>query len=517
MTDTATPWWRDAVVYQVYLRSFADSDGDGTGDLRGVIDHLDHLTDLGVDALWLNPFYVSGEADAGYDVIDHRAVDPALGTLDDVDELLRQAHARGLRVVGDIVANHTSAHHPWFAAARRGGPGHPARARYHVAPGRDGGPPSDWQSLFGGPAWEPFGDGDWYLHLFDVEQPDLDWSHPDVVADVERTVRFWLDRGFDGLRFDAAGALAKAPGYPPIPAGERQPGDDHPFSDRPEVHRHHRRFAALIAERPGRFGVAETWGPAWVGEPYLRPDELQQAFAMDLVFTPLDAAALGEAVRDYLAAAARHGRRPAWPHGNHDVTRAATRWGPDGALAVLLLLLALPGATYLYAGDELALPEVEIADADLRDPTWRRSGGTERGRDGARVPLPWTHTAAGQHGFSPAGTSAPSWLPQPPGWGAHSVAAQRADPRSALSAVRSALAARAALRDAPNPVWLPAPEGVLAFRRGDVVCVLNTGAGPLALNTWGSDVLASSRTLDGGGRLAAPGTAWVRHGTGSVP
>ena len=297
------PWWRDAVIYQVYLRSFADSDGTGTGDLRGVIAHLDHLVELGVDALWLNPFYVSGEADAGYDVIDHRAVDPAMGTLDDVDELLAQAHARGLRVVGDVVANHTSAHHPWFEEARRGGPGHPARARYHVAPGRDGGPPSDWPSLFGGPAWEPFGDGEWYLHLFDVEQPDLNWDHPDVVADVENTVRFWLDRGFDGLRFDAAGAFAKAPGYPPLPAGERHPADDHPYSDRPEVHDVHRRFARLLAEHPDRFGVAETWGPAWIGEPYIRPDELQQAFAMDLVFTPLDAGALGTVVRDYLDAA----------------------------------------------------------------------------------------------------------------------------------------------------------------------------------------------------------------------
>ncbi len=374
------PWWRDAVIYQVYLRSFGDSDGDGTGDLRGVIEHLDHLVDLGVDALWLNPFYVSGDADAGYDVIDHRAVDPDMGTLDDIDELLAQAHARGLRVVGDVVANHTSIHHPWFERARLVGPGHPERARFHIAPGKDGGPPSDWESLFGGPAWEPLGDGEWYLHTFDVEQPDLNWEHPDVMADVERTLRFWLDRGFDGLRFDAAGALAKAPGYPPVsvPAKDRQPGDEHPFSDRPEVHRIHRRFAQVLAERPDRFGVAEVWGPAWLGEPYLRPDEFEQAFAMLLVFAPLDARAIGETLHSYLDAAARQGRRPAWPHGNHDVVRAATRWGPEGALAVLLLLLALPGATYLYAGDELGLPEVALLDDDLRDPTWRRSGGTEQ-------------------------------------------------------------------------------------------------------------------------------------------
>ncbi|MGZ4458377.1 MAG: alpha-amylase family glycosyl hydrolase [Nocardioidaceae bacterium] len=503
------PWWCDAVVYQVYLRSFADADGDGTGDLPGVLAHLDHLVDLGVDALWLNPFYVCGDADAGYDVVDHRAVDPALGSLDDVDALVAAAHARGLRVVGDVVANHVSMHHPWFVEARRGGPGHPARSRFHVAPGRHGGPPADWGSLFGGPAWEPFGDGEWYLHLFDVEQPDLNWDHPDVVADVERTIRFWLDRGMDGLRFDAAGALAKAPGYPPVPAGPRHPGDDHPFSDRPEVHEVYRRFARQLAERPDRFGVAEVWGPPWVGEPYLRPDELQQAFAMDLVFTPLDAAALGATVRGYLDAAVRQGRRPAWVHGNHDVTRAAGRWGREGALAVLLVLLALPGATYLYAGDELGLPEVRLRDEDLRDPTWQRSGGTERGRDGARVPLPWTTAAAGHHGFAPDGTAA-TWLPQPEGWGDLSVQAQRDRRWSPLAVVRSALAARGPLRDAPLPTWLVDEGDVLAFRRGDVTCVLGTGDEALSLARWGDEVVASSRPVDPDGRLPSPGCAWLR-------
>ncbi len=502
----SAPWWRDAVVYQVYLRSFGDADGDGIGDLQGVVDHLDHLVDLGVDALWLNPFYACGDADAGYDVIDHRAVDPAMGTLADVDLLLEQAHARGLKVIGDVVANHTSTHHPWFVEARKGGPGHPARARFHVVAGER--PPSDWQSIFGGPAWQPFGDGEWYLHLFDVEQPDLNWTHPDVAADVEATVRFWLDRGFDGLRFDAAGALAKAPGYPPVSDGPRRPDDDHPFSDRAEVHEVYRRFARILGERPGRFGVAEVWGPAWVGEPYLRPDELQQAFAMDLLFTPLDAQALSATVRDYLAAASRKGRRPAWPHGNHDVARAATRWGSDGALAVLLMLLALPGATYLYAGDELGLPEVRLRDEDLRDPTWRRSGGTERGRDGARVPLPWTAEPDRSHGFSHTDTSAP-WLPQPDGWGVRSVQAQQAVPGSPLAVVRTALRARRHLRDAPAPTWLADADGVLAFRRGDVTCVTSTSAAPVDLAHWGGDVLAASRALDEHGRLPSPGTAWL--------
>jgi alpha-glucosidase len=254
--------------------------------------------------------------------------------------------------------------------------------------------------------------------------------------------------------------------------------------------------------------VAEVWGPAWVGEPYTRPDELQQAFAMDLVFTPLDAQRLGAVVRDYLDAAARQGRRPAWPHGNHDVTRAATRWGGDGALAVLLLLLALPGSTYLYAGDELGLPEVVLREEDLRDPTWRRSGHTERGRDGARVPLPWTTDPARHHGFSAPGGGDP-WLPQPDGWGDRSVERQRADPASPYAVVRAAIGARRHLRDAPPPTWLVDEGGVLAFERGGVTCVLNTGDAPVSLQGWGGRVLAASRPLDGRGRLPGPGTAWL--------
>lgn len=469
------PWWRDAVVYQVYLRSFADSDGDGVGDLRGVIDRLDHLAGLGVDALWLNPFYPSGGADGGYDITDHRAVDPVLGTLDDVDVLVTKAHRLGLRVVGDIVANHTSIRHPWFCA-------HPDR--YHVVEGKH--PPSDWESLFGGPAWSPLGEDRWYLHLFDVEQPDLNWDHPQVRTDAEQTLRFWLDRGFDGLRFDALGALSK----PPFDA-------DRLNGDRPEVHDIVRRFATILAEYPDRFGVAETWGSAEVTEPYLRPGEMQQAFAMDVVFT--EPAGLGPVVRSYLDAANRQGRRPAWVHGNHDVTRAAGRWGREGSLAVLMLMLALPGATYLYAGDELALPEVELADEDLRDPSWKRSGGTFRGRDGARVPIPWTLDAAGNHGFSPPGAD-PPWLPQPPSWGSYGV-----ESSAALEVVRRALAARARFRDAPDPEWVPGRDGVLRFRRGDLTCVFTPG--PTV--ELGGEPLAASRELDDRGRLPAPGTAWL--------
>jgi alpha-glucosidase len=489
----SAPWWRDAVVYQTYLRSFCDADGDGVGDLRGVLARLDHLVDLGVDALWLNPFYVSGDADAGYDVIDHRAVDPVAGTLDDVDALLAAAHERGLRVVGDVVANHTSVHHPWFVEAVLGGPGHPARRRYHVAPGRDGGPPSDWRSVFGGPAWEPLG------------------RHPDVVADVERTVRFWLDRGFDGLRFDAAGSLAKAEGYPPVPPGPRRPDDDHPYSDRPEVHEVYRRWAQVLAERPERYGVVEAWGPAWVGEQYLRPDELQQAFAIEPLFCSLEATELRDQLQQHLDAASRQDRRPAWVHGNHDVTRAATRWGLHGSLAVLLALLALPGATYLYAGDELGLSQVDLPDHALRDPTWVRSGGTDRGRDGARVPLPWTTGPAAAHGFSRSGSPEP-WLPQPAGWGARSVQVQRDDPGSPLSTVRAALRARSAFRTAGEVVWLDAPDGLLAFVRDDLVCVTATSGEPLQLDRWGATVVATSRPTTADGTLPAPGTAWLRRG-----
>jgi len=505
------PWWREAVTYEIYVRSYADSDGDGLGDLPGVRSRLEYVRDLGVDAIWLTPFYPTADHDAGYDVTDHRAVDPRLGRLSDVDDLVAEAHRLGLRVIVDLVLNHVSSAHPWFQAARRAGPGSPERARFHVRPGRGPRgelPPNGWPSIFGGPAWAPFGDGEWYLHLFDVEQPDLRHDHPEVAADAAATLRFWLDRGVDGVRFDAAGSIAKDPDYPELPPGWR-PGDPAPYSDLPEVHEVYRRWARILAGYPGdRLGVAEVWGGPEVLGPYLRPDELGQAFAMDPLFWPLRATEWREGAAELLAVTTRHGRLPAWVHGSHDVRRAASRWGPAGARAVLMVMLALPGAVYLYAGDELGLPEVDLPDDAIRDPVYRRSGGTDRGRDGARVPLPWT-TGPAPYGFGPAGST--PWLPQPPDWGSWSVELQSADLNSALAFTRSALALRTALwrGRSPVPTWLPGPDGVLAFRRGaGPTCVANLSDRPVPWRRYGAEVLLASAPVPGA-TLPPGAAAWL--------
>ncbi|MEU4639483.1 alpha-amylase family glycosyl hydrolase [Micromonospora sp. NPDC023814] len=511
MTHTG-PWWREAVTYEVYLRSFADADGDGLGDLPGLRSRLPYLAALGVDAVWVTPFYPSPDRDAGYDVTDHRDVDPRLGTLADVDRLVADAHRLGLRVLVDLVLNHVSSAHPWFVTARAAGPGSPERARFHVRTGRGPAgaePPNNWRSIFGGSAWAPFGDGEWYLHLFDTEQPDLRHEHPEVAADALATLRFWLDRGVDGVRFDAAGSLCKDPDYPELPPGW-QPGDPAPYSDRDEAHEIYRRWARELASYPGdRLGVAETWGGPEVLSPYLRPDELGQAFAMDPLYWPLRPQPWRDGVEALLAATTRHGRLPTWVHGSHDVRRAADRWGPDGARAVLLMMLALPGAVYLYAGDELGLPDVALPDEAIRDPVFRRSGGVDRGRDGARVPMPWTAGPA-PYGFGPAGST--PWLPQPSGWGARSVARQRHDRTSALALVRAALPLRGTCwRGRPARLsWREAPAGCLAFRRGagGPTCLVNLGDGPVDWRPYGDRVLLASGAA-GAGKLPARSTAWL--------
>jgi alpha-glucosidase len=469
-------WWRQAVLYEVYVRSFADLDGDGVGDLAGVVDRLPYLADLGVDAVWVTPFYASPGADQGYDISDHCRVDPALGTLVDVDALDARTHELGLRLVIDIVPNHVSDQHRWFVQARQDAPGSPSRSRFHLLPGRgpDGGlPPNGWQSIFGGPAWTRLPDGEWYLHLFDSSQPDLNWSHPEVVAAFDGILRFWLDRGVDGIRVDAAGALDKAPGYP-----EETTQGPSPFSDRPGVHQIYRRWRALLDEySPPRYAVAEAWGRPEVAMAYAQPGSLDQSFTFDLLGVPWRADEIRDLVSRYLDAAADGDHLPAWIIGCHDVTRAATRWPNGRWLALLLLVLALPGSTTVYAGDELGLPEVDVPVPDRRDPTLARSDGADLGRDGARVPLPWTADPSTAHGFSPGEADSP-WLPQPAGWGDLAVEGQRLRPDSSWRTVREALRRRRELWcGATTSVgWLEdTVPGILALRRGSAVCVLSTG------------------------------------------
>ncbi|NKY07124.1 glycoside hydrolase family 13 protein, partial [Cellulomonas hominis] len=450
------PWWRDAVIYQVYPRSFADGNGDGIGDLPGVTARLDHLAALGVDAVWLSPFYRSPQADAGYDVADYRDVDPLFGTLADFDALLDRAHALGLRVVVDLVPNHSSDEHVWFQQALRTPPGSPERARYLFRDGRgaDGSqPPNNWDSIFGGPAWtrltpEQHGvdDGQWYLHLFDSKQPDLDWTNPEVRAEFEDVLRFWLDRGVDGFRVDVAHGMVKADGLPDWDghvamidgaegdgAADGEPigsGNQGPMFDQDGVHEIYRSWRAVLDEYDGdRMLVAEAWvEPLSRLARYVRPDEMHQAFNFAFLATGWDAPNLRKVIAASYAVNDSVGAPTTWVLSNHDVVRHPSRLGlpvpgsrpngighgddqPDEVLglrrgrAATLLMLGLPGSAYLYQGEELGLPEHTALDDDLRqDPAFFRTGGAERGRDGCRVPLPWSAAEPG-FGYSPTGAT----------------------------------------------------------------------------------------------------------------
>ena len=521
------PWWRDAVIYQIYVRSFADADGDGLGDLPGVRSRLAYVAGLGVDAIWLNPFYPSPQADAGYDVADYRDVDPRFGTLADFDELVGDAHGLGLRVIVDLVPNHTSGEHPWFRAALAAAPGGAERGRYLFRDGRGpggGAPPNDWTSTFGGPAWtrvtEPDGSpGQWYLHLFAPEQPDLDWTNSEVRAEFESILRFWLDRGVDGFRIDVAHGLAKDPAMPDL-AGRFGPGlaqVHHPHWDRDEVHEVYRAWRRVGDAYPGgRTFVAEAWvhDPAQLAR-YLRPDELHTAFNFNFLLAPWDAKAVRATVDQSIEALAGVGAPPTWVLSNHDVTRTVTRYGGGAeglrrARAAALLMLSLPGGAYVYQGEELGLPEVTDLPGEVRqDPTFRRTGGAELGRDGCRVPLPWSGDEP-PFGFGPDGT----WLPQPADWADLTVARQAADPGSVLSLYRAALRLRRqlpALGDG-TLAWVEAGEDVLAFRREPGFgCVVNLGDEPTdrpAEVPADATVLLASGPLGAGGQLPTATAVW---------
>ncbi|MFE3498113.1 alpha-amylase family glycosyl hydrolase, partial [Streptomyces sp. NPDC059175] len=325
-------WWRDAVIYQIYVRSFADANGDGVGDLRGIRDRLPYLADLGVDAVWLTPFYASPQADGGYDVADYRAVDPVFGALNDADDVVREAHRLGLRVIVDIVPNHTSDQHVWFRSALAGGP---ERTHYHFRAGRgpDGEqPPNDWESVFGGPAWTRTANGEWYLHLFAPEQPDLNWEHPAVQEEFEAVLRFWLDLGVDGFRIDVAHGMVKADGLPDIGLREQAKmigAQVLPFFDQDGVHEIHRSWRRLLDGYDGeRIGVAEAWAPTPERLAlYVRPDEMHQAFNFQFLRCPWDAEPMREVIDASLAATTSVGAPTTWVLSNHDVTRHTTRYG----------------------------------------------------------------------------------------------------------------------------------------------------------------------------------------------
>lgn len=518
--------WEDMVLYQIYPRSFADSNGDGVGDLQGVIDRIGHLEQLGVDGVWLSPIMRSPGVDHGYDVSDPRDVDPLFGDVDTLRRLVAELHASHKVLIMDLVPNHTSIEHPWFAAALAAGPGSRERERYLFRDGRgaDGSePPTNWPSVFGGPAWTRVTESDgspgqWYLHLFAPEQPDLDWSNGEVADDLERTLRFWLDLGVDGFRIDVAHGLAKPETLEDLPGdveiAQLVVDERDARWDRPRVHDVHRRIRRVVDDYPG----AATFGEVWVGPVerfarYVRPDELHFAFHFALTGAAFEAGALRAAIESTLEASRIANSTATWALSNHDVVREVTRYG-NGALgaararAMLLVELALPGIAFIYNGAELGLPsDFSIPRDRLTDPTWERTGHAELGRDHCRVPLPWEGSVP-PYGFS---TADDTWLPQPRGWGRLTAQAQADDPDSTLSLYREAISIRHSWpgTTSPDVTWLDTFDGCLLFRRagGGVLCMINTSRHAVPLPD--GDVVLASGPLDGT-RLPPDTAVWLQ-------
>ena len=538
-------WWRSAVIYQIYPRSFADASNDGIGDLPGITSKLDDLLELGIDALWLSPFMTSPQKDAGYDVADYCDVDPIFGTLADFDAMLEGAHARGIRVIVDLVPNHSSDQHVWFQAALAAGPGSPERARYMFRDGLgENGelPPNNWESVFGGPAWTRIVEADgtpgqWYLHLFDASQPDFDWSNEEVREGFRGILRFWLDRGVDGFRVDVAHGLVKKEGLPDYtpPADSASMGGDEadvPYWGQPGVHEVYRDWHVLLAEYDGdRALAAEAWLPSpaktalWV-----RPDEMHQAFNFEYLETPWNAPKLRAVIAESLAAYGAVGAPSTWVLSNHDVIRHASRLAltgdvPQGtgigprsevqpipalglrrARAASTMMLALPGSAYLYQGEELGLPEVvDLPDDARQDPTWFRTHGERYGRDGCRVPIPWTADGA-SYGFNGSGAS---WLPQPTQWAELARDVQRNQPDSTLSLYRRVLSERRAHALGTGELhWLDGyGDDVVAFRNGDITVIANVGSTPVPLPAGAAVLLQSSPLEDGA--IGSDTTVWL--------
>ena len=491
-------WWRNAVFYQVYVRSFADSNNDGVGDLPGITSRLDYLRSLGVDGLWLTPFYPSPQRDHGYDVADYYGVNPEYGTLDDFARLVEEAHRRGIKLLIDIVPNHTSSRHPWFEAALSGGDD-PHRTRYYFVPGRDDAPPNNWQSAFGGPAWTRLdGAPEWYMHLFAPEQPDLNWWNPAVPAEFRKIITYWLDRGADGFRIDVAVSLHKRrdladrPLVPHRTTGLPTTAPGFEIIDQPEVHEVYRDWRHITGTyEPERVLVGEIFDPGRQSR-YIKQDELHMAFAM--MDRRWDASAWKQAIDVYRHAVSRSTSLPSWTQSNHDVIRHVTRLGGDGlgrerAKASALLLLGLPGQYFIYQGEELGLEEAFVPPERREDPLYIHTNGRHQGRDGCRVPMPWR-----QHEPNAGFSTAPPWLPTPAAWDRNAVDAQARSTTSVLSLYRRLLEIRRGLaRRLPARMeWEAVPKDCLMYHRGPLSVACNFGHRPLELDQPGRLLIGST-------------------------
>jgi alpha-glucosidase len=511
-------WWRDSVTYQIYIRSFADANGDGKGDVAGIISRLPYLKKLGVDAIWITPWYPSPQKDHGYDVADFMDIEPDYGTLSDAKKLIAETHKLGMRLLVDIVPNHCSDQHKWFKAASSAKPGSKARDRFIFKDGKgENGdtPPNNWQAVFGGSAWQRVTEADgsagqWYLHLFAVEQPDFNWQNQEVKEYFEKVLRFWLDLGVDGFRIDVAHGMIKAEGLPDVPSDPKLlEGKPMPFWDQDGVHEIYKEWRKILDSYPNdRMAVAEAWVyPATRIARYLRPGELMNSFNFEFLGSKWDVVEIKNNINKSIEAIGAVGAPSSWVFNNHDVVRSVDRFdlglglsggttlerqgdagkfnlkrGQRRARAGALLMLALPGGAYIYQGEELTLPEArEIPEDRLTDPRWKMSDYKDRGRDGCRVPLPWRENSAGAFGFSDNQKLTPndSWLPQASDWGDFSVEVQDNDPNSSLNLYRKALEIRktlSGLGDGPMS-WVDAPDQLVAFSRpGNFYCYLNLGA-----------------------------------------
>jgi alpha-glucosidase len=533
----SSPWWKEATIYQIYPRSFFDSNGDGEGDLKGITSKLHYVQELGVDAIWLSPFYTSPNKDGGYDVADPRDVDPRFGNLDDAKKLIEVAHSLSLKVLVDIVPNHFSDQHVWFQQALKAERGSAERARFHFYDAKeDGTPPNNWISLFGGPSWTQVADGQYYLHLFDSSQPDLNWENPDVAADFEKTLHFWLDLGVDGFRIDVAHGLVKEDLLidHPDPQGLSDalrldmPMDHErryallptvPYFDRQGVHKIYRQWRKLFDSYKDRevMAVAEAWvHPPINSTYYVRSDELHQIFNFDLLDAPFESSYLFDVIDRSIKLMESVGAKASWALSNHDSPRVASRIGEMQARALALFVMALPGSCYVFAGQELGLPDGEIPDSSRQDPIYFRTKGVQKGRDGARVPLPWSGDAA-PFGF----TTGKPWLPLTDKWKELTIEKQSADPKSTLNLYRSSLKLRADHLVTQGAItWLESPQhgakssALLAVRRGDVSIYMNLSELPVEVEITGKLLITSAGIVDGrDGKMTIPAvsTIWVHH------